>query len=302
MKLGIVVVYMVQERDEKLLDLHLRQIERHTTVPYAIYGSTNRLLPRFHARLERHPNLRLWDHPTREQQDVAEHSHYLDHLIEHALADGVSHIAVLHVDSFPVRSGWAEELTGRLSQSCVLTAVMRHRSFDQKPSTICLFFARDFYLQYRPRFLVPAEERRLPGYREYCRAYELIEDSGSGYGFKLFSEGLSWHPLIDTSNGEARNGIGAIYDDLVFHLGGAVRYGMRRAGTRMQRPGLASLQSLKQRVRPAVPRPIRRFLSRHTEVLPVLDSINQQTFEQMRARLLENPESLFAELRAGRRP
>jgi hypothetical protein len=123
-----------------------------------------------------------------------------------------------------------------------------------------------------------------------------------GYGFELFSQGLAWHPMLDTSDGEARNGIGAVYDDLVFHLGGAVRYGARPAGSRRRRPTLAALQSLEKTVRPAVPRPLRRYLSRHTEALPVLDAINQQTFERMRARLLENPERLFAELGAGRRP
>jgi hypothetical protein len=301
-KLGIVVVYMVQERDEKLLDLHLHQLERHTTVPYAIYGSTIRLLPRFRSKLERHPAIRLSDPPAAGQRGAAEHASHLDHQIERALADGATHVAVLHVDSFPVRAGWAEELTGRLSPSCVLTAVMRHRAFDQKPSTICLSFAREFHLRYRPRLLVAAEERRLPGYREYRRAFELIEDSGSGYGFELFRRGLSWHPMTDTSNGESRNCIGAVYDDLVFHLGGAVRHGLRAAGSRRRRAALAPLQSLKQRLRPAVPRPIRQFLARHPDALPVLDSINRGTFEEMRERLLADPEGLFAELRAERRP
>ena len=59
MRIGIVVVYLVSERNEKLLDLHLAQIEKNTDGPYTIYACVNGLLPQFSKKLERDPHVRL---------------------------------------------------------------------------------------------------------------------------------------------------------------------------------------------------------------------------------------------------
>jgi hypothetical protein len=55
MKLGILVVYLVTEEDERLLDIHLSQIEKTTSVPFRIYAVANRLQPRFRERIESLP-------------------------------------------------------------------------------------------------------------------------------------------------------------------------------------------------------------------------------------------------------
>jgi hypothetical protein len=301
MKVGIAVVYLVHQRDEALLDLHLRQIERHTDVPYTIYGSVNRLLPELRAKLEQRPDFRACPCPDSDRRDHFEHSSQLERLVECAVDDGATHVVVLHVDSFPVRSGWIRALTEKLSGSCALSAVMRHRLYDQKPSTICLCFPRGFYLEHRPRFLISMAERTLPAYRQYTQAHEINEDSGSGFGFKLFCEGLGWHPLLDTRDGEARNGIGSVYGDLVFHLGGAVRYGNRRAGGTARGLGFGALQPLKETVKPLLPRPLRRLLTVRAR-RSVADAINSRTYERMRSRLLEAPEAVLQELRAERSP
>ena len=39
MNLGIAVVYLVNQENSRLLDIHLDQIERCTKVPYTIYAS-----------------------------------------------------------------------------------------------------------------------------------------------------------------------------------------------------------------------------------------------------------------------
>ena len=61
MKLGIAVVYMVSERNERLLDLQLTQIDEKTEVPYKIYAAVNDLLPQFRDKLEKNPNVKICD-------------------------------------------------------------------------------------------------------------------------------------------------------------------------------------------------------------------------------------------------
>jgi hypothetical protein len=53
-------------------------------------------------------------------------------------------------------------------------------------------------------------------------------DSGVGCGFKIFSEGLTWIPLLRTDNGPGGHSFG-IFGNAVFHLGGAI-YFRREAG------------------------------------------------------------------------
>jgi len=216
MRLGIAVVYLVSKENERLLDLHLSQIERHTQVPYVIYGSVNRLLPQFRTKLERHPKVRLCECPGTDLRGSEEHSFYLERLVRTAIEDGATHVVTLHVDSFPIRLGWAEELAEKLSDSRPFAAPS-YRAY-----TACLFFHQDFYLKYQPTFLLSEVDRSSERYKEFCRKCEHIPDSGIGYCFKAFSEGISWYPLRESNKGDPRFGFfSTIYGDLVFHLSSA---------------------------------------------------------------------------------
>ena len=236
-RLGIAVVYLVSERNEGLLNLHLRQIERNTEVPYTIYAAANRLLPRFQPLLEQNarvticpcesftvpagPSAPLSPHdPLRD-----EHSFYLEQLVRRAVADGVSHVAILHVDSFPLRRGWEQQLAARLDETCVLAGIMRDEVRDRKPLTACILFHRDFYLRYAPRLLISPKERASDLYRRYARAWPHVRDSGYGYGFRIFAEGLSWYPLRRSVSATRHRFIAGVYDDLVFHLAEAAVVG-----------------------------------------------------------------------------
>jgi hypothetical protein len=255
MNLAILVVFMVSEENEKLLELHLARIEQHTTGPYTIYGSSNRLLPQFIQRLRQNIRIKLYELPPTDMRGSDEHSYYLEQLLERAIDDGASHVAILHVDSFPIRDGWVEELSAKLSPSCAFATT-------DTINTGCLLFQRDFYLNYRPTLLLSAEERESVDYKKYCRAVEQPVHSGIGYGFRAYQNGLSWYNMCASFDPATPDGP-AIYDDLLFHLRGA----MRLSNARSRRPpllvrwlGHSRFERLLRIIRARTPEQIRLFV------------------------------------------
>jgi hypothetical protein len=285
-KLGIVVVYLVAEEDGDLLDLHLRQIEKNTRSPYIIYGTANRLLPQFRERLAQHPQVRISECPTTEHRGGTEHAHYLEHLIRVAVEDGASHIVILHVDSFPVRTGWEEELAAKLTASCVFVTI-------EHANTACVFFHRDFYVRYCPTLLLSKDEKASPAYQQYLEKFNTRDHSGVGYGFKAYIEELTWEYLPVSTN---IRGHGQIYGDMIFHLVGTTR---KRFYPRpkskyvrlLQRLNLFIPQSAKQwfGTRFSV------FIEHLTKKLP--QGYAKQKFEPTRKALLEDPEAYLDSIR-----
>jgi hypothetical protein len=248
MKLGIAIVYMVSEKYSRLLDIHLDRIRRHTTVPYTIYASVNRLQHRFRQRLEQDPHVRIIDSPTTQMRGSEEHSYYLEHLILAAINEGATHIVTFHVDSFPIRLGWAEEMADKLSDTCALITL-------EHVNTAFLFFSREFYLRFRPKLMLTEMDRRSPSFPRYLREHKPIQHSGTGYCFKAFSEGFSCCYLCSDSPKEAGQNslfdeegpLGVVeldtkyvfavtYDHTVFHLKGAVRLGDKGTKAEAMKP------------------------------------------------------------------
>jgi hypothetical protein len=324
MKLGIAVVYLVGERNEPLLDLHLGQIEKHTQIPFTIYAAVNRLLPQFREKLARHPHVKICDCQTYQEgsglwrHDAAkaatqglaavgskyEHSFYLEQLIRAAIEDGVTHVSMLHVDSFPIRSGWAVELAGKLSDRCVLAAITRDEKTDYKPLTACILYHRDFYLKYQPRLLLSQEQFDSADYKRYCQAQPHVTDSGFGYGFKMFMEGLTWYPLLKSNKGGNHAQFASVHGDLIFHLHAAAfvestrtvgftkstqeRRGVGKLVVRLARALLPP--ALRQRVRKTLPQRIR----------DPQEYVDRQAWERERQRLFDDPEGYLDYLRTGR--
>jgi len=313
--LGIAVVYLVSERNERLLDLHLNQIEKNTKVPYTIYGSANRLLPKFRATLAKTPNVKIcecetFDISTGTNRHIRcnecryEHSFYLEQLIKHAIEDGVSHVSILHVDSFPIKSGWAEKLASRLSEKCVLAAILRDQNADRKPLTACMLFHKNFYLKYNPRLLPTKQELSSPEYQRYQMEVPHVKDAGSGYGFKIFTEGLTWSPLTRSNKGCEHLLSMGVYDELVFHLSVA-------ASKDSTQSVVFSLQKYpKSYLRHFVKKVMNNILGKEIR-LKIIDSIplkirrpdeynKNLIWEQERQRLLEDPEAYLESLNSGK--
>jgi hypothetical protein len=324
MRLGIAVVYLVSEKNERLLDLQLSQIDANTQVPYTIYACVNRLLPRFREKLERHPNIRICPCKTYQQgtgllkQDAAkvstrglaavgskyEHSFYLEQLIRTAIEDGVTHVAMLHVDSFPIRPGWAKELADKLNDRCVLVGVTRNSERDHKPLTAGILYHRDFYLKYQPRLLLSQEEFDSEDYQRYYHARPHVTDSGFGYGFKMFMENLTWYPLIRSNKGGEHSLFASVHGDLIFHLhaaeyvertqtvgfsnqGHGHRSNFRKIGTSVARAVLP--EGVRMKVRSSLPQRIR----------DPQDYMDRQAWEHERQCLFDNPEAYLTYLRTG---
>jgi hypothetical protein len=243
MKLGILVVYLVAEEDERLLEIHLSQIEKTTSVPFRIYAAANRLLPRFREKIERLSYVSICQIPTTKLRDSFEHAHYLDRLVEIAVADGATFICTFHVDSFPVCAGWVEKIAAEMREDCVLAGVERDERKDRKPVTEFMIFTREFYVAHRPTFRLTESEMASSEYPKYLANCPHTPDSGLGYGFKLWSQGLSWFPLKRLHNDRAPS-TGGLYGDLIFHLGGMVRNRSARKDVTSPKISAAHLLSL----------------------------------------------------------
>ena len=224
MRLGVVVVYLVPEGHEGLLELHLRQIEKHTPLPYTIFGCATRLSPAASAMLAAHPRVVLRECPPAPTGSLPtpEHAHYLEHLTRAAVESGVTHVVTLHVDSFPVAPDWVGKLASRLSDRCVLVA-------PDVAYTACMMFTREFHVALEPSFLITEAERHSSDYTRFLATCKPAEHGGTGYLFRAFREGYS----ADALRPRVAPGMdqpGELYDGAVFHLGGASYVGSEAIG------------------------------------------------------------------------
>jgi len=301
MKLGIAVVYLVKEENEPLLDLHLAQIEKHTSVPYTIYGSANRLLPSLRAKIEKNPRITICDIPTSTARSSAEHAYYLDALLKVAVDEGATHLATMHVDSFPVKDGWVEELDGQLDERTVLAGVMREEVNDDKPHPSLVFFTTEFYREYSPRILGSDEDRESSAFKRYLEEVGCLDDGGVGLGFKIHSEGLSWVKLTRSNKADDHYTMGSVYGDVTFHLGAAARDNKVFIGdalTEDMSPTRRRVQLMGRKVLGLFPQSmqdfvIRHYFSAHKE--------NQVVHDEVRSELFDDPDGYLRYLRTGER-
>lgn len=299
MKLGIVVVYLVNAENEKLLELHLSQIEKYTEIPYTIYGSANRSAPEIVERLQRHPKVKICECSSTNLRGGEEHAYYLELLTNYAIQDGASHIVTMHVDSFPIRLHWAEELAAKLSSSYAFATI-------EETNTACLFFSREFYIMYHPTFLLSPKEQTSSQYWQYQKEYDATPHSGIGYGFKAYMEGLSWYYLKDSTKSEDGS---KIYDGIIFHLISAVYLGSMNAKNIpiLKKAGFVQIVKKATLLARLVITRRQRELLRKIFGLPIYYLIDRPRLatEKVKLRerkkeLLADPESYLQSLRSGR--
>jgi hypothetical protein len=250
--------------------------------------------------------VRICDLPPTGAHGPAEHTHYLDLLLLEAVHDGATHIATLHVDSFPVRDGWAEDLAARLDSETPFAAAVRDGRVDIKPFTAAILARADFLERHRPTLLVSGEAMATRPYRRYRHAFPHHPDSGVGWGFTAWREGLDWLPLRRSNRGQDHTHFGTIHGDTFFHLGAA-------SWVRKDFPGsLAPTAVLRWRARlvpafrrllpPAARERLKDAIARR---LPLLDnertySANEEAFVSVKEGLLADPEGYLRFLRSGR--
>ena len=220
MKLGIVVVYLISEVDEKLLDIHLDQIAKNTTTDYTIYANVNMLLPKFIQKLKNNSNVKICNSndyigPIDGLRSTYELSYYAEKLIKEAIDDQVTHVVIMHPDSFPIQMGWERILEKTISNSNVMVSKFPEMS-------ACLFFRRSFYLNYNPKLISSKIDLKSSIYKQFLNdigAVDLLEP-GMGYAFEIYKKTFQWKSLNRSNLGEDHYFYGGIFEDLIFHLGG----------------------------------------------------------------------------------
>jgi hypothetical protein len=306
-KLGILVVYLVSDRMGPLLDLHLRKIEECTDVPYTIYGSVNRLGPRYRSVLDGRQDVKTFHiSPAYEEGEesqryvkgligrvaATENGYYLDRLVELAMADGVTHLCTLHVDSFPVRPGWVEHLLEKTRDSVPVAGMLRAENGDTMlPMPACLFSTREFIEAARPRFEITPETEASPDWPPFLERYREEFDTGFGYAFALHRLGLGFAPLRRSNLRNDHYLFAGIYDDVVFHLGAAARIdeGDPRVVFRGEWRGEGRTSE----------HDAARTFAERQRLTAASDLENRRTFEAIWERLVRDPDAYIESLRSG---
>lgn len=308
MRLGILVVYLVSDRMGPLLDLHLRKIEECTDVPYTIYGSVNRLHPQYRRILDRRRDVKTFQiSPAYEEAGesrryvkgivgrvaATENGYYLDRLVDLAMADGVTHLCTLHVDSFPVQSGWVDHLLERTRDSVPVAGMLRAENGDTMlPMPACLFSTITFVDAAKPKFTITPETEELPDWQSFLKRYGEEFDTGFGYAFALHRLGMGFSPLRRSNLRNDHYLFAGVYDDVVFHLGAAARVD---AGARLVFRGASRGEGQTREYAAA------RTDAERQRLIEASHFENQRTFEAIWEKLMRDPDAYIESLRSAPR-
>ena len=149
-----------------------------------------------------------------------EHSYYLTKLLTIA-AKSCEYVAIFHPDSFPIVDAWDQKLIEGLCSDMPVAAIERTENNDFKPHSSFILMSADYYKANNPALIADTEDSSYQQYYAVCG--HLVPDTGSGIGFDLFKNSLSWKPLRRSNKNEDHWMLGSVYADTIFHLGTATR-------------------------------------------------------------------------------
>jgi hypothetical protein len=196
-----------EAREYPWIDLCLKQIERHSRgSSYEVLVWDNTWLPEHRELIEKNPKVRRFE-PSEPGSDVR-HGASLDQLVRQ-VRPRTKYVITLDTDSFPIRDGWIENLTGRLTGDTLLAGVWRDEMLPRKPAFVhpsCLAIRKRTLRELGAKFMVGS------GADVAHNVTLAVEESGAGVSKLRRSNHYNPHFLM-----------GAVYGDLIYHQGAGSR-------------------------------------------------------------------------------
>ncbi len=301
--LAILVVYYLKDNsDLPLLELHLQRIAQHTHVPYTLFAVANRVSPEAREIIRAQPHVVECDITPTDARGSREHGYYLDAMLRIALTAGVTHVCTLDVDSFPIDDRWLDVLVAKMPPSGVVGILRRENGDVALAHPSCILATREFFGRFSPSFSPDAEDTNE--FRRFLRTTGQAADTGIRLTAALWNAEEPWGQLTRSNAVDPHYLMAGIYDDVVFHLGGVSRGSLFRADLQQSRrhqltrpiERLPARGKLLARWKRAALAKVRRSSERR------LANTNRRVFNDLRSRLLDDPDALFAYLRGGRAP
>jgi hypothetical protein len=188
----------------------LEQLERHTgDSSYDVLVWDNSFLPEHLEILEGNPLVSVFSE--RDKRKDVRHGRALDRLLR-KVPEETEYVVTLDTDSFPIRDGWLENLTGRLDAGAWIAGVWRDEMAPRIQPYVhpsCLAARRDTLLELDVQFARKPQVHRV--------------DVGQNITNAVISAGGSISRLRRSNARNMHFLMGGIYGDLVYHHGAGSR-------------------------------------------------------------------------------
>lgn len=297
-KLGIIVVYLVDDDNEKLLDIHLHQIKENTSSQFTLYACVNMLQPKFVNKLKQYKFIRPivckdYIGPNDETRGAKEHSHYLTQLIEIAIKDSASHMAIFHPDSFPINLGWDQKYLNQLIYDTDLISIFPHM-------TGFMFFHKNFYRINNPSLLPSPEDEASQSWLKFQKTNNVtnLSESGMGFAYYAYLNKQNWIKLSKSTFGDNHHRLGSFSNNYIFHLGSASDY---RNRPMRDIAGQQKILGIKDFISKILPNTIKNIFKRMIPQKILFPEIkeNKDEFLKTRDMLLNNTSNFLKSLKTG---